>query len=91
MVKDHSERERERGPTAATTWATLSDYQQGFFYMHYTHAHIHTHTHTHTHTHLPTDRIAHATAFVITVMEYWLEREIVQWVHHEREMKVIFV
>ena len=30
-----------------------------------------------------TDRIAHNTAFVMPVMEHWLEREIVQWVHHE--------
>ena len=29
----------------------------------------------------PTDRIAHITAFVTTVVEYWLEREIAQWVH----------
>ena len=25
--------------------------------------------------------IAHTTAFVIPVMEHWLEREIAQWVH----------
>ena len=31
--------------------------------------------------HLPTDRIAHTTAFVIPVVEHWLEREIAQWVH----------
>ena len=31
--------------------------------------------------HHPTDRIAHTTAFVTPVMEHWLEREIVQWVH----------
>ena len=31
--------------------------------------------------HHPTDRIAHATAFVISVVEHWLEREIAQWVH----------
>ena len=30
MVKDHSDNERK---PAATTWATLSDWQQGFFYM----------------------------------------------------------
>ena len=29
-----------------------------------------------------TDRIAHTTAFVIPVVENWLEWEIVQWVHH---------
>ena len=33
--------------------------------------------------HHPTDRITHATAFVIPVLEYWLEREIAKWVHHE--------
>ena len=27
------------------------------------------------------DRIAHSTAFVIPVVEHWLEREIAQWVH----------
>ena len=27
------------------------------------------------------DRIAHTTAFVTPVIEHWLEREIVQWVH----------
>ena len=32
MVKDHSDSERK--PTA-TTWATLSNQQQGFFYMHH--------------------------------------------------------
>ena len=31
--------------------------------------------------HHPTDRIAHTTAFVTPVVEHWLEREIVQWVH----------
>ena len=35
--------------------------------------------------HHPTDRIAHTTAFVTPVMEYWLEREIAQWVHHEQD------
>ena len=33
--------------------------------------------------HLLTDRIAHNTAFVIPVVEHWLELEIDQWVHHE--------
>ena len=33
--------------------------------------------------HHPTDRIAHTTAFVTSVVEYWLEGEIAQWVHHE--------
>ena len=32
MVKDHSDSERK---TAGSTWATLSDWQQGFFYMHH--------------------------------------------------------
>ena len=31
--------------------------------------------------HHPTDRIAHTTAFVIPVVEHWLERKIAQWVH----------
>ena len=31
--------------------------------------------------HHPTDRIAHTTAFVTPVVEYWLERELAQWVH----------
>ena len=31
--------------------------------------------------HHPTDRIAHATAFVKPVVEHWLKREIAQWVH----------
>ena len=31
--------------------------------------------------HHPKDRIAHTTAFVTPVVEHWLEREIVQWVH----------
>ena len=30
--------------------------------------------------HHPTDTIAHTTAFVIPVVEHWLEREIAQWV-----------
>ena len=34
--------------------------------------------------HHPTDRITHTTAFVTPVVEHWLEREIAQWVHHER-------
>ena len=29
------------------------------------------------------DRMAHTMAFVIQVMEDWLEQEIVQWVHHD--------
>ena len=33
--------------------------------------------------HHPTDRIARTTAFVIPVVEHWLEQDIAQWVHHE--------
>ena len=62
-------RKRERKPAAAT-WATLSDKQQGVFYMHH-----------------PIDRIAHTTAFVIPVVEHWLEREIAQWVHHKGSIR----
>ena len=36
--------------------------------------------------HHPTYRISHTTAFVTPVVEHWLEREIAQWVHHERSM-----
>ena len=36
--------------------------------------------------HHPTDRKAHTTAFVTPVMEHWLEREIVQWVHPRKEL-----
>ena len=35
----------------------------------------------------PTDRIAHNTAFVIPVVDHWLEREIDQWVHHEGSIR----
>ena len=35
--------------------------------------------------HHPTDRIAHTTAFVTTVVEHWLELEIAQWVHHMKD------
>ena len=31
-----------------------------------------------------TYRLAHTKAFVTPVMEHWLEREIAEWVHHER-------
>ena len=31
--------------------------------------------------HHPTDMIIHTTAFVMPVVEHWLEREIAQWVH----------
>ena len=33
--------------------------------------------------HHPTDRMAHATAFVTHVVVQWVEREIAQWVHRE--------
>ena len=33
------------------------------------------------------DRVAHAMAFVTTVVEHWLEREIAQWVHHEGSIR----
>ena len=29
------------------------------------------------------DRIAHTMAFVIPVVEHWLEQDIAEWVHHE--------
>ena len=32
------------------------------------------------------DRITHTTAFVTSVVGYWLEQEISQWVHHERTL-----
>ena len=32
--------------------------------------------------HHPRDRTAHTTGFVTATVEYWLEREIVLWVHH---------
>ena len=35
--------------------------------------------------HHPTDRITHTTAFVTPVVEYWLEREIAQWVFRSVE------
>ena len=31
--------------------------------------------------------IAHTTAFVTSVVEHWLEREIAQWVHHEGSIR----
>ena len=37
--------------------------------------------------HHPTDRITHTTAFVIPVVEDWLEREIAQLVHHEGSIR----
>ena len=33
--------------------------------------------------HHPTDKIPHTTAFVTSVVEQWLEREIAQWVNYE--------
>ena len=35
--------------------------------------------------HHPTDRIAHTTAFITSVVEHWLEREIAQWVHSMKD------
>ena len=32
------------------------------------------------------DRIIHTTAFVTPVVEHWLEREIAQWIHHDRSI-----
>ena len=37
--------------------------------------------------HHPTDRMTHTTAFVIPVVEHWLEREIGQWVHREGSIR----
>ena len=37
--------------------------------------------------HHPTDRITHTVAFVTSVVEHWLEREIAQWVHHEGSIR----
>ena len=31
---------------------------------------------------LSPNKTGHTTAFIIQVMEHWLEREIAQWVHH---------
>ena len=39
--------------------------------------------------HHPTDRITHTTAFVTTVVEHWLEREIAQWVHPMNFLKCV--
>ena len=36
---------------------------------------------------IQTDRITHTTAFVTPVMEYWLERKIAQWFHHEESIR----
>ena len=38
--------------------------------------------------HHPTDRITHITAFVTPVVEHWLKREIVQWVHPMKDRSV---
>ena len=35
--------------------------------------------------HHPTDRIAHTTAFVKSVVEHWLERDIAQWAHSMKD------
>ena len=35
--------------------------------------------------HHPTDILTHTTAFVIPVVEDWLEREIAQWVHSMKD------
>ena len=32
---------------------------------------------------LPTNRMVHTTAFILPVVEHWLEREITQWNHHD--------
>ena len=37
--------------------------------------------------HHHTDRITHTIAYVTPVVEHWLEREIAQWVHHERSIR----
>ena len=68
MVKDLANSEK-REPADAK-WATLSDQQQGFFYMH----------------HL-TDRIVHTTVFVTPIVEHWLEREIAQWIQHDKSIQ----
>ena len=36
---------------------------------------------------ISTDRIAHTTAFVTTVVAHWLERELAQWVHHKGSIR----
>ena len=37
--------------------------------------------------HRPTDMIAHAMAFITSVVDYWLKREINQWVHHKGSIR----
>ena len=37
--------------------------------------------------HHPTNRITHTTAFVTSVVDHCLEREIVKWVHHEGSIR----
>ena len=54
-----SNSDNKRKPTAKT----LSNWQQGIFYMHH-----------------PNERIVHTTTLATPVVEYWLEREIVQGV-----------
>ena len=34
------------------------------------------------------NRIAHTTAFVTPLVEHWLEREIIQWVHHDGSIRI---
>ena len=38
--------------------------------------------------HHPTDRIIHTTAFVTPVVEHWLEREIAQWIHPMKDIRI---
>ena len=35
----------------------------------------------------PSYKIANTTAYVTPVVEYWLEREIAQWVHHDGSIR----
>ena len=39
--------------------------------------------------HHPADMLAHTMAFVISVLEHWLEREIAQWVPHEGSVRIL--
>ena len=41
--------------------------------------------------HHPRDRITHTTAFVTPVVEYWLEREIAQWVHPMKDRPIALI
>ena len=86
--QSHSERERERKSVAATTWAILSSYQQGFFYMH---NHIDRVAHT---TACGGSRFTlyHYLCGILPYVrrhinrKHWLEWEIAQWVHHQRSI-----